>query len=238
MGRFEIDLDDFQGPLDLLLHLIEKQGLDITGVSILAVSDQFIIHAKSLKENFPDVASEFLLVGSQLALLKSRALLPQVDPDETEEESLEDLAARLRLYMGFKSVANNLDARLRAGANSFIRLAAPVITQPPVEKGTGDIEALVQAISSLLESDTSDEPPMTAPILRHRVADKIKDLEARVRRKGEVDFARIAAECNDRGELVVTFLALLHLVHRRQIAVIQKVSFGAIILKAVKTNGN
>ncbi len=233
LGEFQIDLTDFQGPLDLLLHLIDKQGLDITGVSVLAVTDQFVAYVRGLEADFADAASEFLLVGSQLALLKSRALLPQVDEEDAEQESLEDLAARLRIYAGFKSVASDLDARLRSGASSFIRLAAPMIVHPPLTPGAGDVAALVEAMNDLFATGDSEDLAPTVPVARHSVVEKIEDLSRRVRQAGQLSFTQIAAECRDHGELVVTFLALLHLAHRRQIAVVQDVAFGPITLKSL-----
>ena len=229
---FAVSLDAFEGPLELLLHLIEKQGLDITGVSVLAVTDQFIAYARQLGERFADAASEFLLVGSQLALLKSRALLPQAEADE-EEETAEDLAARLRLYAAFKAVAGDLDQRLDTGLASFIRVAAPLVARPPVEPGSGDLAALIRSLDDMLAKQRTPEPAVAPPILRYAVADKIRDLAERVRRERTITFERLASECADRAELIVTFIALLHLVQARRLTVEQAEPFGPITLRGV-----
>ena len=230
---FAVTLDAFEGPLELLLYLIEKQGLDITGVSVLAVTDQFIAYTRQLGERFADAASEFLLVGSQLALLKSRALLPRPADDE-EEETAEDLAARLRLYAAFKAVAGDLDRRLETGLASFIRVAAPVVARPPVEPGSGDLAALLAAIDDLLATQRAPGPTMDPPIVLYAVADKIRDLVDRIRREGIITFERVAAECVSRMELIITFIALLHLVHQRQVTVEQAEPFGPITLRAAE----
>jgi segregation and condensation protein A len=234
---FAVQLDEFEGPLDLLLHLIDKQGLDITGVSVLDVTDQFVNYARELDDQFADAASEFLLVGSQLALLKSRALLPQDEHEVDEEETVEDLAARLRVYAAFKAVAAELDKRLSSGASSLIRVAAPVIAQPPVERGAGDLDVLVGAIEEMLVTHRRGGRVFNPPAFRYRVSDKVRELSARIRRDGSLEFATVAAECTDRAELIVTFVAILYLLQRREVRVEQDVLFGPIHLQAREPDG-
>lgn len=235
LAGFEIDVDDFEGPLDLLVQLIEKQGLDITGVSVLAVTDQFVAYAHELHERFADAASEFLLVASRLALLKSRALLPQVETEE-EEETVDDLAERLRVYAAFKTVAMDLDARLRAGHSSFIRVAPPNLPQPAPEPGAGDLTRLLKALERLLRVDAPVEALVNAPTRRYRVADKVRDLQVILRSEGTLAFDAIAAACADRAELIATFVAVLHLVRQRAATVEQSSPFGSIML--ISTNGH
>ena len=226
---FEIDIADFEGPLDLLVQLIEKQGLDITGVSVLAVTDQFVAYAHRLHERFAEAASEFLLVASRLALLKSRALLPQIEPEE-DEESVDDLAERLRVYAAFKAVAMDLDTRLRAGQASFIRVAPSNLPQPVPEPGAGDLARLLKALERLTRVDAPVETLVSEPTRRFRVADKILDLQAMLKTEGMLDFDAIAASCVDRAELIATFVAVLHLVRQRAATVQQSSPFGSIML--------
>ncbi len=235
LAGFEIDLEDFEGPLDLLVQLIERQGLDITGVSVLAVTDQFVAYAHQLHERFSEAASEFLLVASQLALLKSRALLPQAEPED-DEETADDLAERLRVYAAFKSVATDLDERLRAGQSSFIRVAQPHLPQPSPEPGAGDLARLLKALEWLTQVDTPVESLIETPTRRFRVADKVRDLQALLKSRGTLAFDAIAAGCADRAELIATFVAVLHLVKQRTATVEQSGSFGSIVLRS--TNGH
>ena len=235
LAGFEIDIEDFEGPLDLLVQLIEKQGLDITGVSVLAVTDQFVSYAHHLHEQFAEAASEFLLVASRLALLKSRALLPQIEPDD-EEESVDDLVERLRVYAAFKVVAMDLDARLRAGQASFIRVAPPDLQQPTPEPGAGDLGRLLKALERLMRVDAPVESLISAPTRRFRVADKVRDLQALLQSQGTLAFDAIAAACTDRAELIATFVAVLHLVRQRAATVEQSTPFGSIML--ISANGH
>lgn len=237
LAEFEIDLGDFEGPLDLLVQLIEKQGLDITGVSVLAVTDQFVAYAHQLHESFAEAASEFLLVASRLALLKSRALLPQIEPDD-EEESVDDLAERLRIYAAFKAVAMDLDERLRAGHASYIRVATPDLPQPVPEPGAGDLARLLKALERLTHVDVPVESLIDTPRRRFRVADKVRDLQSRLRCEGALAFDAIAATCADRAELVATFVAVLHLVKQRTATVEQSSPFGPILLRRVDEHAN
>ena len=237
LGGFEVDIKDFEGPLDLLVQLIEKQGLDITGVSVLAVTDQFVTYAHELHERFAEAASEFLLVASRLALLKSRALLPRVEAEE-DEESIDDLAERLRVYAAFKSVAVDLDARLRAGNASFIRVATPDLPQPAPEPGAGDLARLIKALDRLTRVDAPIEALVSEPTRRFRVADKVRDLESLLRVQGRLAFDTIAAACADRAELIATFVAVLHLVKQRTATVEQSSPFGSIILASTARHGD
>ncbi len=232
LAGFDVTLDAFEGPLDLLLHLIDQQGLDVTGVSLLAVTDQFIAYAEKLDEHFADAASEFLLIGTQLALLKSRAMLPRPEVEPDDDLTADDLAARLRLYAAFKAVAAELDDWQTSGRRSLIRVAAPLIAQPPVEPGAGDLEGLVAAVQALLAEDQPGDLGVDAPKLRYRVVDKIREVAAAVKHHGSVGFDQLAAQCADRAELIVTFLAILHLVFQREITVEQRRRFGPITLRA------
>ena len=227
---FEVTVEGFDGPLDLLLELIERQGLDITGVSVLAVTDQFLAYAQDIEAQYADAASEFLLVGSQLLLLKSRALLP-AQPDDPEEETADDLAARLRVYAAFKAVAAELGDRWESGASSFIRVATPLVAQPPLESGGGDLGVLMAAMQSLIAR--ADEPDAGPPVPHRRVSvdERVRFVRARVISDGELTFSALAAECSGRDELVATFMALLHLVIERSVQVVQARPFGDMTLR-------
>ena len=237
LTSFEIDIQDFEGPLDLLLHLIEKQGLDITGISLLAVTDQFVEYAHQIRERFSEAASEFLLVASQLALLKSRALLPHPEPEEDDEESIDDIAERLRLYAAFKTVAHDLDARLQAGTRSFIRVAPPEIDPTPPKPGTGDLSILLATLSQLIQSDDQNVSTLSAPTRRFHVADKIDEISALLSQQGSISFDTIAANCSTRSELIAAFLAVLHLVQQRVATVNQREPFSSIVLKTAAEDG-
>ena len=235
---FEVRVAGFDGPLDLLLELIERQGLDITGVSVLAVTDQFLAYAHDIEARYADAASEFLLVGSQLLLLKSRALLPAQD-HEPEEETADDLAARLRVYAAFKAVAADLGDRWESGATSFIRVATPLVAQPPLESGGGDLDVLMAAMQALVAgAEEQAGPPV--PHRRVSIDDCVRIVRERLAGEGELAFSALAAECSGRDELVATFIALLHLVIERSVQVVQARPFGEIMLRwsAETSNGD
>ena len=238
LANFAIDIEDFEGPLDLLLHLIEKQGLDITGVSVLAVTDQFVAYAHEIRERFAEAASEFLLVASQLALLKSRALLPHTESPDDEDESVDDLVERLRVYAAFKHVAGQLDSRLRSGSRSFIRVAPPTIRPPTAKPGAGDLGLLLEALERLFRDAPPTDTIPSAPARKFHVADKINELTKLLDEQDGISFDRISSTCVDRSELIATFIAVLHLVHRQVATVEQQAVFGPIVLKPAGPNAS
>ena len=108
IDTFQLRLPVFEGPLDLLLYLIEREELDITAVSLVQVTGQYLSHLRSGEQIDADALAEFIVIGARLIYLKSRALLPQPQADEEVEELGEDLVQRLREYRRFKEAAGHL----------------------------------------------------------------------------------------------------------------------------------
>ena len=132
----------------------------------------------------------------------------------------------------------DLDARLRAGESSFIRVAQPSLPQPSPEPGSGDLMRLLTALERLLQVDTPAESLIEAPARRFRVADKVQDLQTMLRSQGTLAFDAIAAGCADRAELIATFVAVLHLVKQRAATVEQTGTFGSILLRSTRGHGD
>ncbi len=235
LGGFAIDIDDFEGPFDLLLRLIETQGLDITGVSLLAVTDQFIAYTASMRDRFAEAASEFLLVASRLALLKSRALLPRLAPED-DGETLDDLAERLRVYAAFKTLAAQLDEQLDAGRASYVRAAAVDLPDPEPAAGEGDLAKLLAAMQRLAQGAPAREGSIAAPAREYPVPAKIRQIEALLAARRSVSFEALAAACASRAEVVATFLAVLHVVTHGTATVQQAEHFGPITLTAARAS--
>ncbi len=128
---YTVQLPVFEGPLDLLLHLIERAELDITRVALAQVTDQFLGYLRAMQDRRMDLAASFVVVAARLLQIKSEALLPRPPEREAGEEDPGDaLARQLRLYKQFKDVAMLLHQREEAGLRTFLRLAPPPKVPP------------------------------------------------------------------------------------------------------------
>ncbi len=124
--QYTVALPAFNGPLDLLLHLIDRQELDITAISLAQVTNQYLVQLEQLKANRMTHLIDFLVVGARLVQIKSRALLPQTPvslDDEEEEDPAEALVRQLRQYKRFKQLAGRLQTRETADLRTYLRVA-------------------------------------------------------------------------------------------------------------------
>jgi segregation and condensation protein A len=226
-----LELPVFQGPLDLLLDLIERRRLEITEVSLAAVADQYLQAVRALPEPDPDLLGEFLVIGARLLLLKSRALLP--NPDQVDEEvASDDLAERLEEYRRFKEAAAALAAKFDSGARAFSHPARPELQdlQPRLEPVEAQVLArLWHSIRRRHPPATLEEPPVQP---RVQVAERLAWLRERLSEATELGWEEAAGRSLD--ELIATFLAVLELVRRRELHVIQERPFGPILLRPLK----
>ncbi len=214
----EIRLPVFQGPLDLLLQLIQRQDLDITTVSLVAVADQYLTAVHADESLDAPALAEFVSIGARLLHLKSRALLPsraneeELEPDE-DAVGLE-LVALLREYQRFRDVADELGAREAAGLRTYERGTSPPEPPPGDPLDGVTLDALYAVMLEVLER-VPEEPE--GVLERHHVSvtDKIALLEAKLAgRSRSFSFRRVIASCTSRLEVVVTFMALLELLKR------------------------
>ena len=226
-----VKLPVFEGPLDLLLCLIEREELDITEVSLAQVTDQFLEYVRTLERVDLDVLADFLVVAAQLLVIKSRVLLPSPPPARVEEEEEEvDLVARLIEYRRFKEAAAWLRAREERGWRSYVRLAPP--PKPPKSTLEGAsladlLEAARQALCILPPAPPVSE--LVSP-LKVTVEEKMDLIRKVLKRRGKVGFHRLLLSSASRLEVIVTFLALLELIKRGLASVRQERPFGEILI--------
>ncbi len=230
---FQLELPAFQGPLDLLLQLIERNELDITEVSLVTVADQYLAHLRGANETDIARLAEFISVGARLLLLKSRALLPRDDvADEDAEDEGDDvgaLIAALREYRRFKHAAEFL--RERDGGHGTYRREVP---PPEVPLPTGldavTLSSLVDVIRDVLARMPEDEP--TPEIQREpvRLRDRIASLVDTLERDGRTSFRRLIEGATSRTMIIVDFMAILELIKQRYLEARQSESFGDIDL--------
>jgi segregation and condensation protein A len=225
----------FEGPLDLLLHLIEREDLDITRVSLVQVTDQYIAALRAQESLDLRALADFVAVGARLLLLKSRALLPR-SADELAEDELEadaiatDLTEQLEEYRAYKNAASYLRQLEEAGHHSYTRLAPPPEEWLPTGLEKVTLKKLMSALSKALER----LPPAPEPERLQRqmvnIAVRRFNLMGQVRRYGRVSFARLIADCETRLEAIVTFMAILDLLKTEDLRAEQESAFGEIVL--------
>ena len=234
-----ISLPVFQGPLDLLLQLIQREDLDITAVSLVAVADQYLEAVHTAEGLDAHALAEFVSIGAKLLHLKSRALLPRQEALDDEGEELEEdaigleLVELLREYQRFREVAEMLGERQDAGLRTYPR-GAPAPEPPegsPLEGVT--IDALYAVMLDVLSRTPPEEP--LGVVRRHDVtiAQQTAWLKAKLARGRSFSFRRAIESCRSRMEVIVTFLALLELLKSGTCDVVQETPWGDIEVVAV-----
>ncbi|CAA9294765.1 MAG: Segregation and condensation protein A [uncultured Chloroflexi bacterium] len=224
----------FDGSLELLLHLLADGRLEVTALSLAAVADQYLATVRLLPADGArlDFLAEFLVVGSQLLLLKSRALLPREAARMVEEVPVDEatLEARLREYRRYRQVAGRLDERQHQGTRAFSRPTPPPLPPPaaPPRLERAAPEQLAAALQRLLTARWPEPDPPAAP--RVTIGERIGHIREALAQHGRVLFEWLAESCQTRGELIVTFLAVLELFRAHAIELEQDELFGAIWL--------
>lgn len=230
--EYAVHLDTFEGPLDLLLRLIEKAELDITTISLVRVTDQYLAYIRQLEEIHPDSLADFLVVAAKLILIKSRALLPQpVIVEEDEEDIGRDLVRQLEEYKRFKEAALTLRGREEQGLHSYVRVAPPVVTPRGLTPGEVSLAELLAALQRVLAiNPTIPVSTVVSPIVIS-IDDKIRAIEAAIAGNRRVHFTGLLLRSRSRVEIIVTFLAILELIKRGKLMAEQSESFGEIYLR-------
>jgi len=223
-----VTVEGFDGPLDLLLELVEEKKLDILMVRLGDLADAYLARVRAMAALPADEVSAFLALASRLVLLKARSLLPSLEPLPDEEgESEEELRLRLLEYAIVRERAGQLGARLRAGERAFHREGG-TIELPP--KG-GEVDALASAWSRVLAlASRQREEDIVAPGERYSVEQRTIEIEALVVAHERVTFATLLAEAPTIGFAVVTFIALLDLYRRAVIDLVQDELFADIVI--------
>ncbi|NQV00469.1 MAG: segregation/condensation protein A [Parcubacteria group bacterium] len=241
MSKYKVNIDKFEGPLNLLLKLIEKEKLDITEVSLKKVTDQFLEHIKNLEEIDAENLADFLILASQLILIKSRALLPDLDIEDEEEISAEDLALRLKEYKRFKDQSRKIDEIYKNNKNSFEQEFCLQKSDAFAPGKNLRSKSLYEAMKLIVLSirkfkDLAKKTVKQTISLKERII----DLQKIISKQAKLKFKNIIDKSQNKMEVVVSFLALLELVKQQIVDVSQDEIFGDILLKKknkIKNNG-
>lgn len=224
----------FEGPFDLLLHLIAKRELDIYEVSLAAITEEYVAHLKELRELDLEVATEFLVVAATLIEMKAARLLPG-PPAEDEEVAAERdlLVARLLEYRAFKDAAAAVKALLSDNEGYFGRTAGPGTEYahlcPDLMARTSPEKLAALAVRVMTPRPVPIVDLSHVTPIRQSVGEAAEEMRAILRERKRVTFRELTGECRSRIDIVVRFLALLELVKRCEADVEQSDNFGEIV---------
>ena len=230
-------MEKFEGPLDLLLELIEKEELHITELSLAHVADQYLEHIKNNSSIHLENLAEFLSVASKLILIKSRALLPILEFTQEEEAEIKDLAKQLEEYKKFKEASLALGKISQLGRISYAREGFSGIKTffyPPENINVFDLKKYFQAVLAEIPIIEKLEEEIVREVMT--LEEKINDLQNFLRQRVETSFADLTANATEKIDVIVSFLAMLEMVKQRIINVDQGELFQDIKLSVIKAN--
>ncbi|MDP3970940.1 MAG: segregation/condensation protein A [bacterium] len=236
MSKHKVEIEQFQGPLDVLLQLIEEQELQITDISLAEITDSFVQYLDKIEQSYPDELADFLVIATRLLYIKSRALLPFLEPEKEESES--NLAEHLKMYKEFRDAADALAGRV---AQHNFSMARPVTAKqlemiefsPPTEVTPVVLEEAYRDVIERIQ--TIIKIPKAAIRKALTLKDRINALSKLLDQHKKVSFNEIIGEQRDRTEIVVTFLAVLELLKQQHIIVRQQDEYSDILITQAKS---
>lgn len=234
--EYNIELPEFEGPLDLLLHLIKQDNISIFDISIDKITKQYLDYIHKMEELNLNIASEYLVMASDLLQIKSKTLLPKKENEEEEEDPREELINRLINYQNYKDSIEKL--------RSYEALRKEVYTkEPTLEEYRNDehntdlnisLDDLVNALSKFLQ-DKERAKPLATKITNkeYSVGKRSTEIRDVLRVKKKINFVDLFDQLS-KDYIVVTFLAILDMSKRQELSITQENNFENIILEEVK----
>lgn len=242
----QIRVENFEGPLDLLLKMIEKQEMDITKVSLATIADQYVEYIKKSKDKIlPEEIGDFLVVAAKLLFIKSKTLLPYLQWGE-EEEEVEELTQQLKIYKEFLEASKKIDEMVKEkrftyspsvtkGNKKRAGLADTRAFYPPKNLKTEDLKkTLKQVIKQVKKSEFLEEKLEEDKIdYKISIEDKIETVRDLVSRKVKFNFDKILTKSNNKTEIIVSFLAILELSKQKTLIINQGELFSSIEINPI-----
>lgn len=232
MATIRLHEHRFEGPLDLLLSLIEEQKLNITQIALAHVTEQFLQYVRQLEQIEPTILADYLTIAAKLLVIKSKAILPTLEVDKDEDEPAGDLTEKLLVYKQFKEVAKyfkNLDSQRH---QSFTRTTIfeerinffpdPNLTPQSLKT------SILKVLQALKELDNLPKARIREAI---SIQEKIDQLQSRLTGQIETKLSTLLTTAKNKSEVIVTFLALLELIKQRVLVADQEVLFADVTIK-------
>jgi segregation and condensation protein A len=229
---YPLKLANFEGPLDLLLHLIRKHEINIYDIPIVVVTKQYLDYIDLMQELNLDVAGDFLVMAATLIHIKSRTLLPRTDPtqEDPDEDPREALMRRLLEHQKYKAAAELLHERETLRSAQWTRPDGPITEiagEAPEPEVEVDLFSLISAFRAVVER-AKHRPKVYLPAEQIPIEDRIEQLMTRLSETEACGFEDLFADVQTRAGLIVTFLALLEMIRLELVRVFQAGSVGPI----------
>ncbi len=232
MADYNIKLEAFEGPMALLMHLIEKNQLDIYDIPIAVVTEQYLQYLQTLEEYNIDIASEFLVMAATLLQIKSRMLLPKlpksIEVDEDEIDPRQELVDKLLEYRKFKQISTVMEEMRQQRELFFTRLPQEFAVEVPLPTGL-KLDDLLAAFAAVWESSIDEYEVVSRE--EFSVQDKMYDIiHLLYKQQGKIEFTQVVIRKGTRSEIIAAFLALLELIKLQRVLVSQQESFAPIYI--------
>ena len=228
---YKIKIEKYSGPLDLLLQLIEQQKLEITEISLSEVTEQYLIHIEALENRDPEELADFLVVAARLLLLKSKALLPELEI----EEELDELEKQLKLYKEYLEASKKIATMIGQEKFTFSRAKSPQKTEiefspPPSLKMNNLRDTFLVVLKGL---DPLVKLPRQYIERTVSLQQKIFDIREFLAKNKKMGFRAMIGDAKSKTEVIMNFLAILELVKQQHLKVRQGVNFEDIMIEKI-----
>ncbi len=227
----------FEGPLDLLLSLIEQRQLDITQIAIAEVTEQFLQYLRALESVDPTLLADYLSIAAKLLVIKSKAILPTLEVEKEEEDSALDLEAQLILYKKFKEVAKflkRLDSQRKQSWTRETTFEEKTNFYPDPSITTVELHGAI--LSILMQLKELDNLPKAKVKEAISIQEKIEHLRNHLSSQVETKLSDLLKSAKNKQEVIITFLALLELVKQKIFSAEQETLFADVIIKKTLTD--
>lgn len=234
----DIKLKDFEGPLDLLLHLVSKYEVDIYDVPLVEVIEQYLAYLATLQAMKLEVAGEYMVMASQLMLIKSRKLLPKIVEESPLEEDLEmELLSQIEEYKRFKAISQELDQQHQERAKLFSKAKTEIVSEDVTLKEDKTTLDLYLAFSKIMAQKQAalNQEHTTIAADDYRIDDMMIFVEDQLEVGKSKSMQQLFQEVESKEQMITIFLAILELVKRQVVRVQQEANFSDVTLRREAT---
>ena len=233
--RYEVKINEFEGPLDLLLHLIKKSNIDIYDISLEEITNQYLDYINNMKELNLDIASEYLVMASELLEYKSKSLLPKKEniEDEYEEDPKQELIKRLVDYKKYKEITSAFKELESIRSNIYTKSPSNIsdYSDNKLNNENVSVDDLINAFKKFIDRKNMEKPINTKITTKElSVSDRIIGIRNILKTKKSINFIDLFDKYN-KSYVVVTFLSILEMSKNKEIEIVQDDNFSSILIK-------